>query len=57
MSNNMWRPETKKASYMVVVSRPYWLSFYAKDRQKVAWVLAAAYESSCGGDNSVTRVR
>jgi hypothetical protein len=42
-----WRG-TKGASYMVVVSRPYWLSFYAKDPQKVAWVVAAAYESSCG---------
>jgi len=35
-------------SYMVVVSKPYWLSFYAKDPKKVAWVVIAAYESSCG---------
>jgi hypothetical protein len=35
-------------SYMVVVSKPYWLSFYAKDPNKVAWVVIAAYESSCG---------
>jgi hypothetical protein len=38
-------------SYAVVVSRPYWLSFYAKDPQKVAWVVIAAYESSCGLGN------
>jgi hypothetical protein len=34
--------------YMVVVSKPFWMSFYAKDPKKVAWVMIAAYESSCG---------
>src|SRR5262249_19509168 len=52
-----WRPKAKPVSYMVVVSRPYWLSFYAKDTKRVAWVVAAAYESSCGKGNSVTRIR
>lgn len=52
-----WQPPAKRASYMVVASRPYWLSFYAKDPRRVAWVVAAAYESSCGSGNSVTRVR
>jgi len=52
-----WRPLGKKATYMVVVSRPYWLSFHAKDRNRVAWVLAAAYESSCTGRNSVRRIK
>ena len=52
-----WRPLGKKATYMVVVSRPYWLSFHAKNRNRVAWVLAAAYESSCTGRNSVRRVK
>jgi hypothetical protein len=37
-------------SYLVVVSKPYWLSFYAKDPKKTAWVVVAAYESSCGFD-------
>jgi hypothetical protein len=32
---------------MIVVSRPYWLTFYAKDARKAAWVVVAAYESSC----------
>lgn len=36
-----------KVVYMIVVSRPYMLSFYARDPQKIAWVVAAAYESSC----------
>lgn len=49
-----WQPTDLAASYMVVVSRPYWLSFYAKDPQKVAWVVAAAYKSSCEADNNVT---
>lgn len=52
-----WQPTAKKTSYMIVVSRPYWLSFYAKDSQRVAWVVAAAYESSCGRGNTVTRAR
>lgn len=52
-----WRPRGKKVTYMVVVSRPYWLSYYAKDPKRVAWVVLAAYESSCGGSNSVQRIR
>jgi len=42
-----WRASKTHAIYMVVVSRPYWLSFYARDPKRVAWVIAAAYES-CG---------
>jgi hypothetical protein len=52
-----WAPFGKRASYMVVVNRPYWLSFLAEDANKVAWVLAAAYESSCDKNNSVKRIR
>jgi hypothetical protein len=33
---------------MVVVSRPYMLSFYAKNPKRVAWVLIGAYKMSCG---------
>jgi len=42
-----WRPQTGKVAYMVVVSRPYWLSFYARDPHRVAWIAVAVYESSC----------
>jgi hypothetical protein len=42
---------------MVVVSRPFLLSFYAKDPKRVAWVVIAAYDSSCGTTNSVTRIK
>lgn len=52
-----WYPTRNGASYMVVVSRPYLLSYYAKDTKRVAWVITAAYESSCAPGNSVTRVR
>jgi hypothetical protein len=41
-----WHPKGK-TRYMVVVTRPYWLSFYSHGQDKVAWVLAAAYEE-CG---------
>lgn len=47
----------KTAAYMIVVSRPYWLSFYSNDQKRVAWVPLAAYESSCRGKNSVTRLK
>ena len=53
-----WRPRrNQKVTYMVVVSHPYWLSFHAKDPKRVAWIVAAAYESSCSGRNSVERIK
>jgi hypothetical protein len=42
-----WRPGKEQIRYMVVVSRPYWLSFYAEDEKKVPWVVIAAYKM-CG---------
>ena len=41
-----WRPSAA-LRYMVVVSRPYWLSFYAKDPRRVAWIPLAVFEISC----------
>lgn len=38
----------KNKTYTVVVSRPYWLSYYGRDSKQVAWVAVAAYETSCG---------
>lgn len=52
-----WTPAGKAETYMVVVSRPYLLSFYARDPKRVAWVVSAAYLSSCGKNNSVTRIK
>jgi hypothetical protein len=52
-----WTPAGKAETYMVVVSRPYLLSFYARDSKRVAWVVSAAYLSSCGKNNSVTRIK
>jgi hypothetical protein len=40
-----WRPKGKNAWYMVVVSRPYWMSFYSRDPKRVAWAVIAAYEA------------
>ena len=42
-----WKSADGNKSYMVVVNRPHWLSFYSSDPKKVAWVIMAAYESSC----------
>ena len=52
-----WRPAGKKETYMVVVSRPYWLSFYAADPKRVAWLMVGAFEESCSRRTSVTRIR
>jgi hypothetical protein len=51
--------ENTKAAreFMVVVSRPAWLTFYAGDPKRIAWVVLAAYELSCDRKNSVTRIR
>ena len=45
-----WHPRGEK-SYMIVVSRPYWMSSYAKDPNRVAWVVLGAYELFCGDRN------
>jgi hypothetical protein len=42
---------------MVVLSRPYWLSSYSHDPMRVAWMVVAAYVSSCGKNNPVTRIK
>jgi hypothetical protein len=42
-----WAAAGDSKSYMVIVSRPYWLSFYAHDSKRVAWVAVMAYEASC----------
>ena len=52
-----WRPRGKKTTYMVVVSRPYWLSYYSKDPKRVAWVVLAAYDASCEGGHAVERIK
>lgn len=41
-----WSDNSAK-SFTIVVSRPYWLSFYARDPKQVAWVPAVAYETTC----------
>jgi hypothetical protein len=42
-----WKAAGRGKSYTVVVSRPYWLSFYAHDANRVAWVAVAANETPC----------
>jgi hypothetical protein len=52
-----WKQSGKSETYMVVVNRPSFLTFYSHDPKRVAWVVAAAYVSSCGSDKQVTRIR
>ena len=42
-----WKTSQKNVIYTIVVSRPYFLSFYSKDPNRVAWVVSAAYKSGC----------
>jgi len=42
-----WRQPQPRTTYVVVVSRPYWLTFYARDASRIAWVVIAAYRLPC----------
>lgn len=42
-----WKPRGVQKTYLIVASRPYWLSLYAEDPKMVAWVVIAAWEISC----------
>jgi hypothetical protein len=44
-----WAPPGRRQTYMVVVSRPSLVTFYAREPRKIAWIAVAAYESSCEG--------
>lgn len=39
-----WKNKREKVEYLIVVNRPYWLSFYAKDPKKVIWTVFAVYK-------------
>ena len=43
---------SKNKTYTVVVSRPYWLSYYGRNSRQVAWVAVAAYETSCSAGSN-----
>jgi hypothetical protein len=40
--------EVSGSIYMVVVSRPYLVTFYARDPTRVVWIAIAVYEEFCG---------
>jgi len=42
-----WRNTAESMPYMVIVSRPYWLSFYAKDPKRIAWAVVEADKTFC----------
>jgi len=52
----VWRVKKDK-SYMVVVSRPYLATFYARDAMKIAWTVVAAFEAGGDTGNSVSRIK
>ena len=51
-----WRPKKEGDYYVVVVNRPYLASFYAKNPNRVTWVLRAVYEAGCGEDKAIRRI-
>lgn len=42
-----WQRSGKGPKYMLVVSKPYWLTFYSRDAKRVAWILIEVYELQC----------
>jgi hypothetical protein len=50
-----WRAKKNGNVYMVVVTRPYILTFFAKDPKRVAWVLRTAYSAGCNEDEKPVR--
>jgi hypothetical protein len=42
-----FKPGRGDHTYMVVVSRPYWVSHYATDSRQVAWTVIGVFESLC----------
>jgi len=42
---------------MVVVSRPYLLSFYAHDPRRVAWVVASADKTFCESEKPANHTK
>lgn len=51
-----WRPKKEGDYYVMVVTRPYVLSFYAKDPNRVTWVVRAAYEAGCDNNKRDRRI-
>lgn len=42
-----WRPKKQGKTYFVVVSRPYLLTLYAQNPDRIVWIAVAVYVSSC----------
>jgi hypothetical protein len=40
-----WTNKVTKAKYLLEISRPYWLTYYAKNPERVAWIVTAAYKN------------
>ena len=51
-----WRPKKEGDYYVVVVNRPYLASFYAKNPNRVAWMLRTVYEAGCGENKATRRI-
>ena len=52
-----WRENANAFPMMVVVSRPYLLSFYAHDPRRVAWVVASADKTFCESDKPANHTK
>lgn len=50
-----WRPKKNGDIYLIVVTRPYILTYFAKDPNRVAWVLRTAYAAGCTEDEKPVR--
>lgn len=52
-----WRENAYAFPMMVVVSRPYLLSFYARDPKRVAWGVVAAYKLWCESEDPASHTK
>ena len=43
----------RKTKYLIVVSKPAWLSFYAKDKQRIAWVVVDGDQIDCKWNGAI----
>jgi hypothetical protein len=42
-----WSRKDKDLTYMITVSRPYLVTFYARDPMRIAWIAIGIFEYSC----------
>jgi hypothetical protein len=45
-----WKSDKTDFEYLIVVSKPYWLTFYTSDSEDTPWIPLAVWQSQCPRD-------